>query len=71
MFSVEMTGAAVGETVRPVRVERSQSEVEKRVSGKRLHGENDLLIWTLAVFNNSIVIAYGCHQTRNDVLSLP
>lgn len=57
MFSVEMTGAADGEMVIPVRVERSQSEVKKRVSGKRLHGGNDLFVWTLAVFNNSIVIA--------------
>lgn len=57
MFSVEMTGAADGVMVRPVRVERSQSEVEKRVSGKRLHGGNDVFVWTLAVFNNSIVIA--------------
>lgn len=43
--------------VRPVRVERSQSEVKKRVSSKQLHGENNLFVGTLVVFSNSIIIA--------------
>lgn len=65
---------ADGETVRPVRVERSQLGVKKRVSGKRLHGGNDLFVWTLAVFNNSIVIATAVtkhamkfHHYHNDL----